>query len=87
MVVVTTVSIKELQALTCADDILKGKYKILYTSEWLASTDGSFSEFKMGFLKTIQTKVGINLLTFDESHLLLDWSKPSFWLNFSLAWQ
>jgi len=67
------------------DDILTGKYKVLYLApEWLSTNKGgekpAFDEYKLGFLVEVEKKCGINLITIDESHLTLNWSKCPLFL-------
>jgi len=74
------------------DDILAGKYRVLYLApEWLSTNKvgekPAFDEYKLGFLEEVAKKCGINLITIDGSHLTLNWSKCSLflprWLTYS----
>jgi len=62
------------------DDVFKPSVKILYTTpEWLFSNskdDGSMSmdQEKKNFLHQVHDRRKINIVTFDEAHLLCDWS-------------
>jgi len=67
-------------------DILRGKYKVLYFApEWLVQeASNNFDQLKLDFLRDIESQIGVNLITFDESHLLLTWSSNLSDFIFSL---
>jgi len=67
---------------TPRDEILSGKFKIVYLCpEWLFQKEGenlTWNKTNLKFLEDLDLNIGINLITFDEAHLLSEWSNFFF---------